>query len=172
MAGLSSLGSANMDMTLIMIVSTVWMGNHLSSGLSYPHLSSPGSCRIDIQTSPFLSTVRSLMSYVCVCVCVCECLCIMSVCVRACVCFRTSVLVLKFEHVCVRECVRVCVCVCVRLEETLLSLDNTIIAIRLPFGCHISLTNFIFGGFCGYSFGKSRCALKNPPSLHEIRGKP
>ena len=85
------------------------------------------------------------------------------VCVRACVCFRTSVLVLKFKHV--------CVCVCVRLEETLLSLDNTIIAIRLPFGCHISLTNFIFGGFCGYSFGKSRCALKNPPSLHEMRGK-
>jgi len=33
------------------------------------------------------------------------------------------------------------------------------------FGCQISVTNFIRGGRKGYSLGKYRCALKNPPSL-------
>lgn len=33
------------------------------------------------------------------------------------------------------------------------------------FGCHISVTNFIRGGLRGYSLGKCKCALKNPPSL-------
>jgi hypothetical protein len=36
---------------------------------------------------------------------------------------------------------------------------------HLLFGCHISVINFIRGGRKGYSFGKCRCALKNPPSL-------
>lgn len=34
--------------------------------------------------------------------------------------------------------------------------------------------NFILGGRRGYSFGKSRCALKKPPSLkinHKVRNK-
>lgn len=34
LAGESPLGSANMEMTLIMMVSTVWIGSHRSSGLS------------------------------------------------------------------------------------------------------------------------------------------
>lgn len=33
------------------------------------------------------------------------------------------------------------------------------------FGCQISVTNFILGGLKGYSLGKCKCALKNPPSL-------
>ena len=33
-AGLSSLGSASMDMTLMRMVSTVWIGSHRSSGFS------------------------------------------------------------------------------------------------------------------------------------------
>ena len=34
-----------------------------------------------------------------------------------------------------------------------------------PFGCQISEMNLSFGGIDGYSLGKLRCALKNPPSL-------
>lgn len=55
-AGLSSLGSASIEITEIRIVSTVCTGNHLSDAFSYPYLSSPGSCKIEIQTSPLLST--------------------------------------------------------------------------------------------------------------------
>ena len=58
LAGLWSLGSASIEMTEIIIVSTVWMGNHLSQAFSYPHLSSPGSWSMDIHTSPFFSTIR------------------------------------------------------------------------------------------------------------------
>jgi hypothetical protein len=32
-------------------------------------------------------------------------------------------------------------------------------------GCHIGVTNFIFGGICGYSGGNVNLALKKPPSL-------
>lgn len=46
-----------MDITEIKIVSTVCTGNHRSEAFSYPNLSSPGSCKIDMQTSPVLSTV-------------------------------------------------------------------------------------------------------------------
>merc|ERR1719450_1416454 len=42
-AGLSSLGSASIDITEIKIVSTVWIGSHLSLAFSYPYLSSPSS---------------------------------------------------------------------------------------------------------------------------------
>lgn len=46
--------------------------------------------------------------------------------------------------------------------------------LNLLLGCHISVMNFILGGRRGYSFGKSRCALKKPPSLkinHKVRNK-
>ena len=36
-----------------------------------------------------------------------------------------------------------------------------------PLGCHISDMNFILGGLCGYSLGKYRWALKQPPSLRQ-----
>ncbi len=39
-----------------------------------------------------------------------------------------------------------------------------------PFGCQISVMNFILGGRWGYSFGNSKCALKNPPSLGKSSG--
>lgn len=35
----------------------------------------------------------------------------------------------------------------------------------LLFGCHMSEMNFILGGLSGYSTGKYKWALKNPPSL-------
>lgn len=38
---------------------------------------------------------------------------------------------------------------------------------RLLFGCHISVTNFIFGGRSGYSLGKYKWHLKKPPSLQK-----
>ena len=41
-----------------MIVSTVCIGSHLSDAGSYPYLSSPGSCNIDIHTVPSFSTVK------------------------------------------------------------------------------------------------------------------
>lgn len=57
-AGLSSLGSANMLMTLINIFSTDCIGLHRSSAFSYPNWSSPGVCRIDMQTMPLGYTVH------------------------------------------------------------------------------------------------------------------
>lgn len=89
LAGDSSFGSASIDITEIKIVSTVCTGNQRSEAFSYPHLSSPGSCSIEIHTSPFFSIL----------------------------------------------------------------------------GCQISVTNFIRGGRSGYSLGKYKWALKNPPSL-------
>lgn len=62
-AGDSSLGSANMEITEIKIVSTVCTGNHRSDAFSYPNLSSPGSWRIDMHTSPVLSTVKEINLY-------------------------------------------------------------------------------------------------------------
>lgn len=41
-----------MDITLTKIVSTVCTGNQRSEAVSYPYLSSPGSCRMEIQTTP------------------------------------------------------------------------------------------------------------------------
>ena len=61
-AGDSSFGSASIEMTLIRIVSTVWTGSHRSEACSYPYLSSPGSCRIEIHTLPSLSTVKIIHS--------------------------------------------------------------------------------------------------------------
>lgn len=55
LAGDSSFGSASIDITDIKIVSTVCTGNQRSDAFSYPHLSSPGSCKILMQTSPFFS---------------------------------------------------------------------------------------------------------------------
>ncbi len=55
-AGLSSFGSASMLMTLIRIFSTLWIGDQRSDACSYWSGSSPGGCRIDIQTSPLLYT--------------------------------------------------------------------------------------------------------------------
>lgn len=37
-----------------------------------------------------------------------------------------------------------------------------------PFGCHMGVTNFIFGGRSGYWGGKVSLALKIPPSLHTV----
>ena len=54
LAGDSSFGSVIIDITLIRIDSTVWIGSHLSDAVSYPNLSSPGSCRMEMHTSPFL----------------------------------------------------------------------------------------------------------------------
>ena len=34
----------------------------------------------------------------------------------------------------------------------------------------MSEVNFIFGGFCGYSAGKYKWALKKPPSLQKTDG--
>lgn len=56
LAGESRFGSANIEITERRIVSTVCTGNHLSSGFSYPHWSSPGACNIEMHTLPFLST--------------------------------------------------------------------------------------------------------------------
>ena len=39
------------------------------------------------------------------------------------------------------------------------------------FGCQISVINFSLGGFCGYSLGNVRWALKNPPSLKNNKSK-
>ena len=39
-------------MTETRIDSTEWMGSHLSLASSYPYWSSPGWCRIEMQTSP------------------------------------------------------------------------------------------------------------------------
>lgn len=58
-AGDWSFGSANMDITDINILSTVCMGNQRSDAFSYPHLSSPGSCKIEIHTFPSLSTEKA-----------------------------------------------------------------------------------------------------------------
>ena len=49
-AGDSSFGSASIEITDIIIVSTVWTGSQRSEAFSYPHLSSPGSCRMLMQT--------------------------------------------------------------------------------------------------------------------------
>ena len=54
----SGLGSDSMDITDNTIDSTVWTGDHLSEAASYPNLSSPGSCRIEIQTSPSSYTIQ------------------------------------------------------------------------------------------------------------------
>ncbi|KAM3065365.1 hypothetical protein ACMFMG_011511 [Clarireedia jacksonii] len=51
-AGLSSLGSLNKLTTLNNIVSGVCTGVHRSAADSYPYTSSPGACRIDIQSTP------------------------------------------------------------------------------------------------------------------------
>lgn len=60
LAGDSSLGSASIEITLTIIVSTVCIGNHLSEADSYPHLSSPGSWRIDMHTDPSFSTENEI----------------------------------------------------------------------------------------------------------------
>mmetsp|Transcript_7607 Transcript_7607/g.28522 ORF Transcript_7607/g.28522 Transcript_7607/m.28522 type:complete len:84 (+) Transcript_7607:380-631(+) len=52
-AGDEQFGSANIEMTDNRIVSGVWMGNQRSSGLSPLISSSPGGCKIEMQTSPF-----------------------------------------------------------------------------------------------------------------------
>lgn len=41
----------------------------------------------------------------------------------------------------------------------------------VPFGCQNSDINLIFGGFCGYSLGKYKCALNKPPSLQQTANK-
>lgn len=63
------------------------------------------------------------------------------------------------------------------LYKSWLFLPDYYYPFNLLFGCHISVMNFILGGRRGYSFGKSRCALKKPPSLkinykeHYLRNK-
>jgi len=53
LAGLSSLGSDNMEMTEIKICSTPRIGLHRSSALSCEFMaSSPGGCRIEMHTRP------------------------------------------------------------------------------------------------------------------------
>lgn len=52
LAGDSSLGEDSMEITETRIDSTVCTGNHLSLAFSYPHLSSPGACKIDMHTVP------------------------------------------------------------------------------------------------------------------------
>jgi hypothetical protein len=59
-AGLSSLGSASILMTLNKIFSTDCIGLHRSSAFSYPNWSSPGVWRIDMQTMPLGYTVTTL----------------------------------------------------------------------------------------------------------------
>jgi len=51
-AGDWSLGEESIEITEMRIVSTLWTGDHLSFALSYPYLSSPGSCKIEMQTVP------------------------------------------------------------------------------------------------------------------------
>lgn len=53
-AGLSSFGSASILITLISIFSTLWIGDHRSDACSYCSGSSPGGCRMEMQTSPEL----------------------------------------------------------------------------------------------------------------------
>ena len=53
LAGDSIFGSFNIDITLIKIASTPRIGLHLSSAVSYEFmLSSPGGCKMEIQTLP------------------------------------------------------------------------------------------------------------------------
>lgn len=51
-APLSTLGSANMLNTLNNTLRTPWTGDHRSEADSYRRGSSPGACRIEMQTSP------------------------------------------------------------------------------------------------------------------------
>ena len=57
-AGLSSFGELSMLMILNIMVSTVWMGDHLSEASSYPLGSSPGECKIEMQTFPSGYTIK------------------------------------------------------------------------------------------------------------------
>lgn len=50
LAGLSTLGSANMDITESKTFSTLWTGLHRSELFSYPRGSSPGACKMLMQT--------------------------------------------------------------------------------------------------------------------------
>ncbi len=54
----------------------------------------------------------------------------------------------------------------VRRQSTLESETNggNSIAQVVPFGCHISLMNFISGGLFGKSSGKVKIAVNKPPS--------
>jgi hypothetical protein len=52
LAGDSSFGELNMEIMESIIVSTVCTGLHRSLACSYPVGSSPGECRIEIQTRP------------------------------------------------------------------------------------------------------------------------
>ena len=184
LAGLWSLGSASMEMTLIRMVSTVCTGSQRSSAFSYPHLSSPGSWRIDMHTSPFFSTALwwsfkwqfSNTERKCVCVCVCMCMC---VCACVCVMFYAQDSQYSWTwriievNMCMLQCfinilnvLDILTCKCSPLTTHL----NSVCGVwerkhNLPLGCHISEINFIFGGRCGYSLGNIRWALKYPPSL-------
>lgn len=40
-----------------------------------------------------------------------------------------------------------------------------------PLGCQNCEMNLIFGGLCGYSLGKYKCALNKPPSLRKTETK-
>ena len=51
-AGDSSFGDDSIEIIDIIIVSTVCTGDHLSLALSYPFGSSPGECKIEMQTLP------------------------------------------------------------------------------------------------------------------------
>lgn len=57
LAGELMLGSESMEITLNMTVVTVWVGNHRSSGNSPLIASSPGGCKMEMQTLPSLYTV-------------------------------------------------------------------------------------------------------------------
>lgn len=52
LAGLSSFGLLSMLITDSRMVSGVCTGDHRSDADSYPYASSPGACRIEMQTSP------------------------------------------------------------------------------------------------------------------------
>jgi hypothetical protein len=42
-------------------------------------------------------------------------------------------------------------------------IDPTYSIVHLLFGCHMGVSNFIFGGMCGYSGGKVSFDRKKPP---------
>jgi len=59
-----------------------------------------------------------------------------------------------------------------RAQEKVRALEKSCqVETNLPFGCQKSDINLIFGGLCGYSLGKYKCALNKPPSLQQTANK-